>query len=150
MAFVVVKLLIFKCFLRTRKFHFRLLPADNSSKCSWILCKFGPVMQCKLMYIVWYSPENSEKLSLKTWLFCFFSEVFWLHSLTPYELRQCILPNERSHENTQSWKSLQEPLENITQGKNLFSVVLILLRQHCTGKNSIQCCLNTFGTTLYR
>ena len=28
MAFVVIKLLIFKCFRRTRKFHFRLLLAD--------------------------------------------------------------------------------------------------------------------------
>ena len=34
--------------------------------------------------------------------------------------------------------------------KILFNVFLIVLRQHCTGKNHVQCCLNILGTTLYR
>ena len=56
--------------------------------------------------------------------------------------------------------------DNNVQEKNLFNVVLILLRQHCTGQNTMQCCLrgskqhctgkilckccvNTHETTLY-
>ena len=31
--------------------------------------------------------------------------------------------------------------DNNVQEKNLFNVVLILLRQHCTGQNTMQCCL---------
>ena len=30
--------------------------------------------------------------------------------------------------------------DNIAHGKILFNVVVILLRQHCTGKNVVQCC----------
>ena len=40
--------------------------------------------------------------------------------------------------------------DNIAQEKILFNVVFILLWQHCTGKNPVQCCLNTLGTTLHR
>ena len=39
--------------------------------------------------------------------------------------------------------------DNIVQEKILFSIVLILLGKHYTGKNPAQCCLNTLGTTLH-
>ena len=58
----------------------------------------------------------------------------------------------------------QDALDNIPQEKILFSVVLALLWQHCTGQNPMQCCqrgsrqhctgknpcLNTLGKTLHR
>ena len=62
--------------------------------------------------------------------------------------------------------ALEAPNKN-TQEKIMFNVVLILLGQHCTGKNPmqccprdsrqkctgknpVQCCLNTLGATLHR
>ena len=62
------------------------------------------------------------------------------------------------------FKNLQTTLD---RKKNLFNVVLILLGQHCTGKNfveccprgsrqhcteknPVQCCLNTLETTLHK
>ena len=34
----------------------------------------------------------------------------------------------------------QEVPDNIAHGKILFNIVVILLGQHCTGKNPVQCC----------
>ena len=62
---------------------------------------------------------------------------------------------------------VQEPPDNIAQEKSMCSVVLILLRQHCTGKilcnvvletpgniaedkKPVQCFRNTLGTTLVK
>ena len=45
---------------------------------------------------------------------------------------------------------VQEAPDNIAQVKILFNFVLILLGQHCTGKNPVQFCPNTLRTILHR
>ena len=98
-------------------------------------------------------------------------------------LTQCCLEPQGQHyirfcpkrlyswDNTAQIKTLSsvvvEALVNNAQEKILFNVVLILLAQHCTGqnpmqccprgcrqqctgKNPVQCCLDTLGTTLHR
>ena len=80
---------------------------DYRTKSSLIYTKLSPVMQCKAKYNIcysfWYSPENTKKWSQKSDFLAFFSEVFWPRPPTPYGWRPNLLPNERSHEDTQSW-----------------------------------------------
>ena len=74
-AFVVVKLWIFKCLRNSKNLPLQaasgLFSGHNSPKCGQILLKFGTVMQCNIKYHIyygfWYSLENSRKLSQKTW-----------------------------------------------------------------------------------
>ena len=42
-----------------------------------------------------------------------------------------------------------EAHDNNAKEKILLNLVLILLEQNCTGKNLLQCCLNTHSTTLF-
>ena len=83
-AFVVAALWIFKCFRRTTKVDFRLLVDGfldiTPPNAVGLFLKFGPVMQCKakydMWYCFWYSPENSKKRSQKTNFLAFFQRFF--------------------------------------------------------------------------
>ena len=89
------------------------------------------------LYTFWYSPENSKKLNQKTDFFDFFWRFFDYALLRPMSYAQIFCQMKglmKIHNCVNHSKSLQKTLH---RKKNLFNVVLILLGQHCIGKNVV-------------
>ena len=115
-----------------------------------------------ISYVFWYSLENSKKLSQKTDFLAFFQRFFDYALLRNMSYVQ-IFCQMKIHNRVNCSKSFQKTshrkkpaqcclntlvLGQHCTGKNFVQCCPIVSRKHCTGKNPVQCCLNTFGTTL--
>ena len=106
-AFVVVKLWMFKHFSTSKKIPFlgafSWFFGHNSLKFGQIFLKFGTAIKVNIMHHIyygfWHSPENSKKLTQKPHFVVGFQK-FLDHTLSPYGWRPNFGANERSHGDT--------------------------------------------------